>query len=112
MPALGTLQQRRDFLAAAKARKAVTNGLILQNRARRDGDSSVRVGFTASRKVGNAVVRNRAKRRLRALAREIIGELGEPGHDYVLIARRDATVSLPYGELQTSLRSALRRTQS
>ena len=109
MPALGTLKQRRDFLAAARARKAVTDGLILQARPRHDETDAIRVGFTASKKVGNAVFRNRAKRRMRALAREIVGEMGRPGHDYVLIARHGATVSLPFAALQTGLRSALRK---
>ena len=103
------LKQRREFLAAAKARKAVSAGIILQDRDRRDGDAAIRVGFTASKKVGNAVFRNRAKRRMRALARDIVSAKGEPGHDYVLIARRDATVSMRYEDLQSGLIEALRR---
>lgn len=87
----------------------VTQGFILQARDRADGSDAVRVGVTASKKVGNAVTRNRAKRRLRALARSILATRGQPGHDYVLIARRDATVTLPYEQLEKDLTHALER---
>jgi ribonuclease P protein component len=69
---------------------------------------SVRVGFTASRKVGNAVARNRAKRRMRAAARSILADRGKPGTDYVLIAR-SFTAERPFAELLTDLAAALRR---
>lgn len=68
----------------------------------------MRVGFTVTRKVGNAVVRNRARRRLRAAAQDAICEHGRPGHDYVLIGRQ-ATVTRSYGNLVADLRSALSR---
>ena len=68
----------------------------------------VRVGFTASRKVGNAVTRNRAKRRLRSAAASILLGKGRPGTDYVLIARA-STVDRPYDALVTDLEVALRR---
>src|SRR5947208_2991009 len=83
------LKTRADFLrVAASGRRAVRPGLMLQA-ARPSGidGAFVRVGFTASRKVGNAVVRNRAKRRLRAVADELLARDGRPGTDYVLIAR-------------------------
>jgi len=69
---------------------------------------SVQVGFTASRKVGNAVARNRAKRRMRAAARSILADRGKPGTDYVLIARSFAA-ERPFAELLTDLAAALRR---
>jgi len=109
--ALVGLQHRRDYLAAAKARKAVTDGFILQNRPRRDDSAMIRVGFTASRKVGNAVLRNRAKRRMRALAREIFPENGDRGSDYVLIARKNATTELPYAVLRRDLLRAIKRSR-
>ena len=68
----------------------------------------MRVGFTASRKVGNAVVRNRAKRRMRAAAASVLPALGRPGTDYVLIARAD-TAHRPFAELIADLEAALRR---
>lgn len=105
------LQHRRDFLAAAKARKAVTDGFILQNRVRDDDSNLIRVGFTASKKVGNAVERNRAKRRLRALAHEILPTNGDQGCDYVLIARKSASSALPFESLQQDLLRAIERTR-
>ena len=68
----------------------------------------MRVGFTASRKVGNAVIRNRAKRRLRAAAAAILPTLGKPGTDYVLIAR-SGTAARPYAALLADLETGLRR---
>jgi ribonuclease P protein component len=68
----------------------------------------VRVGFTASRKVGNAVARNRAKRRLRSAAASILLRKGRPGNDYVLIARA-STIDRPYEALIADLEVALRR---
>lgn len=109
------LKQRRDFLAAARAKKQVTPGFILQARNRLaddPADTAIRVGFTASKKVGNAVARNRAKRRLRALAREILPKSGHPGWDYVLIARKEATASRPFAQIQQDLRQALTRLHS
>jgi ribonuclease P protein component len=69
---------------------------------------AMRVGFTASKKVGGSVVRNRARRRLRALAREILPREAQPGYDYVLIARVE-TVARAFSDLRADLRSALER---
>jgi len=106
------LTKRREFLAANKASKAVTNSFILQSRYRGDDSDDVRVGFTASKKVGNAVIRNLAKRRMRALAREMITKNGKSGHDYVLIARRDATTVFPFEVLRKDLKKALEKLSS
>lgn len=102
------LRKRSDFLAANTGRRAPMPGFVLLGRDR--GDSRPpRVGFTCSKKVGDAVRRNRAKRRLRALAREVLAPRGRMGWDYVLIGRRDATVTLPYGDLAEQLGRALDR---
>ena len=124
MPIIGRLKTRPDFLkVAAEGAKWVTPGLILQARRRPPPaaagtgkaaarkpieEDEVRVGFTVSRKVGNATRRNRARRRLRAAATEVLPELGRPGCDYVLIGRA-RTLDRPYAELVEDLRQALGR---
>src|SRR5207237_8186372 len=106
------LKTRADFLRVAAARRrAARPGLVLQAAPRPLGSGdgeAVRIGFTASRKVGNAVVRNRAKRRLRAAAAEVLARDGRPGPDYVLIAR-NGTGGRPYAELVGDLAAALRQ---
>jgi ribonuclease P protein component len=123
---VGRLKRRAEFLrVAASRRKWAAPGLILQAAdappaaeaanatLTEDGlrPPDIRVGFTCSKKVGNAVARNRAKRRLRACAREIIGLEGLPSHDYVLIGR-EATLHRPYALLLEDLRTALKRVQT
>ena len=108
------LKTRADFLrVAAERRRAVRPGLVLQAAVRppeNSGVDVVRVGFTASRKVGNAVLRNRAKRRLRAAAAEVLTHGARTGTDYVLIAR-GATAERPYAELVRDLEAALRQVE-
>ena len=84
---LAVLKKRSDFLAANSGRRAATPGFVLLVRDRRDGDPAKRVGFTVTKKIGKAVVRNRMKRRFRALAREIIPTQGHAGSDHVMIGR-------------------------
>lgn len=113
MPAgLARLKRRADFLrVAATRRRAVRDGVILQAAPQpEDGADDLRVGYTASRRVGNAVARNRAKRRLRAAAAEVIGRDGRKGTDYVLIARAE-TPSRPYRDLVADLAGALRQVE-
>ena len=101
------LTKRRDFVAASHGRRQGTPGIHLQGRRRDDGSDAVRVGFTCSKKVGNAVARNRAKRRLREIARLVLPTHAKPGWDYVLVGRPDTTASLPFGQLQRDLIRAL-----
>ena len=108
--ALSSLRVRRLFLAAAKADKEVRRGLIVQARMRDKNEASptpVRYGLTASKKIGSAVARNRARRRLRALAQEILPLEGKAGFDYVMIGRVH-TAPRPWHKLKRDLRSALK----
>lgn len=113
---LARLKTRRDFLRVADTRaRFATPGLILQVRRHGADEASalpeIRVGFTVSKKVGNAVVRNRVKRRLRAAADEIIGARSKPGRDYVLVGRRESE-ERAYPDLLKDIETALDRTGS
>jgi ribonuclease P protein component len=118
---IGRLKRRAEFLQVAAAnRKWVAPGLILQVRRQPSPDTesddapraarfqAVRVGFTASRKVGNAVQRNRARRRLRAVAQQVLDQHAEPGTEFVLIAR-PATIDREYQALVGDLVAGLKR---
>jgi ribonuclease P protein component len=100
------LKRRAEFLrVAAKGRKAPVHGLVLQALARDDAGPA-RLGFTVTRKVGNAVARNRARRRLKEAARLLLREGSLSGVDLVLIGR-EATGRRPFAELIDDLRRAL-----
>jgi ribonuclease P protein component len=104
---MARIKRRADFLAAARAPSSAMPGLVLQARARQDGGDP-RVGFTATRKIGNAVVRNRVRRRLRALADLYLKPVAVAGFDYVIIGR-GATAERPFADLKEDLRRALAR---
>lgn len=106
MPA--TLRQRADFLAAARARRQGMPGFLLQARNRGD-DAPARIGYTCSKKIGNAVARNRAKRRLRAIARETLPVAARAGWDYVLVGRPGVTSTRDFAALTSDLATALRK---
>ncbi|MFB0993249.1 MAG: ribonuclease P protein component [Paracoccaceae bacterium] len=104
---ISKMAERRDFLRAASAKRQATAGFLLQARHRNDGDVALKVGFTCSKKIGNAATRNRAKRRLREVARAILPQLGHEGWDYVLVGRPQVTVARPFSDLCTDLTRAL-----
>ena len=101
------LRQRADFLAAASGAKAPAATFVLQALRRRDS-GPVRVGFTVSKKVGNAVERNRVRRRLREVVRLAPPARMQEGHDYVLIGRR-AALEASFERLSEEFDRALRR---
>jgi ribonuclease P protein component len=107
-PRLNILRKRSAFLAANAGRRAATPGFVLLVRNRDDGDPSKRVGFTVSKKVGGAVVRNRMKRRFRALAREVLPVQGHSGSDHVMIGRSGG-IERDFGLLREDLAKALER---
>ena len=105
MSNLQSIPTRRDFLQARnKGEKALARGLVIQ--AISHDTDNWRVGLTASKKIGNAVCRNRARRRMRALARQHLAPLARPGVDYVLIARHD-TISCDWRDFVIGFKKAI-----
>jgi ribonuclease P protein component len=106
---LTRLKRRAEFLRVAGGRrKWAAPGLVLQARRREAEENGIRIGFTASRKVGGAVLRNRARRRLKAAAEQVMTRHAAPATDYVLIARAD-TATRPFAALLADLETALKR---
>jgi len=114
--AIERLKRRSEFLRAARqGNKSVTAGLIVQARQRKKGENpddgnenAVRVGFTVTKKVGNAVIRNRVRRRLKAVAAEVLPERVRGGQDLVIIGRM-ATIRRSYAALIKDLESAIKK---
>ena len=100
------IAKRADFLACAKAMRAPMPGFLLQARDRADG-GPLRVGFTCSKKLGNAVARNRAKRRLREIARMVLPQAGRAGWDYVLVGRPEASATRDFAQMRDDLARAV-----
>jgi ribonuclease P protein component len=103
------LRRRREYLAAARGLKAGRDAFLLQA-VRRDGEGAageIGVGITVTKKIGGAVVRNRARRRLREALRRVLPGPARPGHDYVVVARW-AALAQPFAELVADLGSAIR----
>jgi len=100
------LRKRSDFLAANRGTRIPTPGFVLLVRNRDDGDDALRVGFTVTKKIGNAVVRNRMKRRFRELARELMPAGGVTGADFVMIGRSGG-IERDFGLLRQDLAKAL-----
>ena len=106
MSDMRTIPSRAGFIAArSKGEKALSRGLVIQ--AIKSDVSQWRIGLTATKKIGNAVTRNRARRRMRALARSYLVPLAQPGIDYVLIARHD-TVNVDWQDMAKGLQKAIR----
>ncbi|MEP7030930.1 MAG: ribonuclease P protein component [Pseudolabrys sp.] len=104
------LKQRADFLAAATGIKVPAAAFVLQARKRPD-EGPARLGFTVSKKVGNAIERNRVRRRLREIVRLAGARRMLSGHDYVLVGRR-AALKVPFAQIVEDFEGALRRLQA
>ena len=107
------LKRRSDFVSITRrGQKWATPGLVLQSHRRKDAETTsrngIRVGFTVTKKVGNAVIRNRARRRLKAVAGDVIATHGQDLFDYVLIGRA-GTLKRPYALLVSDLETAMQR---
>jgi ribonuclease P protein component len=102
------LRRRADFLAANRGTRLVTPGFILLVRPRGDDDPTMRAGFTVTKKIGNAVTRNRLKRRLREVVRLGLAACGKAGADHVLIGR-EAGLTRPFAQMQADLVRAMAR---
>lgn len=105
-PKIERLKKRPDFLKAAKAPNLARGAVFMQMRPRHDDDPLIRVGFTATKKIGGSVERNRAKRRLREAARLLLPLHGRPSCDYVFVAR-GGTGQRAWGRLLDDVKTAL-----
>ena len=107
---VSTLLKRSDFLRLNRGQKYVAPCFILRALPQLSPSEGCRIGYTVTTKCGNAVIRNRTKRRLRALMRELLTLHGRPGIDYVIIARADinpSTADVPIAELRAQLEKSL-----
>jgi len=104
-PKLGMLKKRSEFLYVRDGFYSAKGGVVVQMREN-TARIGIGMGFTATKKIGNAVVRNRAKRRLREAARALLPQHGLPGYDYVLIAR-NSTTARDWTDLLDDTRKAL-----
>ena len=103
------MKSRSQYLACNNKLRQGTKPFLLQAHNRNDGDPTIHIGFTCSKKVGNAVARNRAKRRLREIAHLTLPSHGNAGWDYVLIGRKEVTATRDFVQLQADLRYALNK---
>ncbi|WP_422373521.1 ribonuclease P protein component [Hoeflea sp.] len=99
----GRLKNRPDFLAVQKGNRLRGPYFLLETLDRGIAAEAPRIGYTVTRKQGNAVERNRMRRRLREAVRHLAGVPFKPGHDYVIVARRD-TLAAPFDRLVQALR--------
>jgi len=106
MRGYSVIKKRSDFLTANRGKRYATPGFVLLVKDRRDGDPDIRLGITITKKVGNAVVRNRMRRRFRALAQEMLADKGKSGADHILIGR-DGGIYRDFSELRADMIKAL-----
>jgi ribonuclease P protein component len=102
------LERRAEFLAVAGTRRRYVAAAFVLQAGPRGAPGEIGIGFTATRRIGNAVARNRARRRLRAAARAILPGAVEPGYDYVLVAR-PAILTCPFNVVLSDLATAFAR---
>ena len=108
MRGYSVITKRSDFLAANRGKRYATPGFVLLVKDRQDESADIRLGITITKKVGNAVVRNRMRRRFRALAREMLAHNGKAGADHILIGR-DSGIERDFAELRADMTKALEK---
>jgi ribonuclease P protein component len=108
MTPYSVIRKRADFLAANRGRRYATPGFVLLVQHRGDDDPAIRLGITITKKVGNAVIRNRMRRRFRELARELLGKHGKTGADHILIGRGDG-IERDFDVLKADMKRALEK---
>ncbi|GAA3736625.1 ribonuclease P protein component [Sphingorhabdus rigui] len=106
MRGYSVIKKRSDFLAANRGKRYATPGFVLLVRDRRDDSPAIRLGITITKKVGNAVIRNRMRRRFRALAQEMLADKGKAGADHILIGR-DSGIERDFDALRADMVKAL-----
>jgi len=106
MRGYSVIKKRSDFLAANRGKRYATPGFVLLVRDRRDDSPAIRLGITITKKVGNAVIRNRMRRRFRALAHEMLADKGKAGADHILIGR-DSGIERDFDALRADMVKAL-----
>ncbi len=106
MRGYSVIKKRSDFLAANRGKRYATPGFVLLVRDRQDDSPAIRLGITITKKVGNAVIRNRMRRRFRALAQEMLADKGKAGADHILIGR-DSGIERDFDTLRADMVKAL-----
>lgn len=106
MRGYSVIKKRSDFLAANRGKRYATPGFVLLVRDRQDDSPAIRLGITITKKVGNAVIRNRMRRRFRALAQEMLADKGKAGADHILIGR-DSGIERDFDVLRADMVKAL-----
>ena len=102
------ITKRADFLSANRGKRFATSGFVLLVHDRNDNDPAIRLGITITKKVGNAVIRNRMRRRFRSLMREMLDANGKAGADHILIGRGSG-IEMDFVRLRTDMLKALTR---
>ena len=108
MAKIFTFKKRKDFLRVASGYHIVTHNMVLQATRSLSETDDIWVGYTATKRIGNAVCRNKSKRRLRAVVREVLPKCALPNVDYVFIARK-YTASCPFEELRQDTVYAIKK---